>query len=251
MIAREMPEYEERIGSVDEPLLPATDIVARYEALSVADHPLFVDLASKPVDLSALWLLVANMRAGISSGFVVWLAMTIARVEDRRIGSLVAKQLDDELGSGQFPQIHSVLLDRFVAALEPWRLDGPDSKILDAGQHLLEEAGSPFYAKDPYESVGALISGEIFANRMDHCLGVEIRRQDKLSEEALTWLTIHETLEEHHAQDSGELALLIPQKGPELAATWRGAEAQWSCLWRFLDRVQATRVEHASRARSS
>lgn len=240
-----------RTNDVAEPLSSALEIVRRYERLSVAEHPLFVDLSRQPVDLSALWLLVANVRAGVSSGFVVWLAMTIARVDDRRIGSLVAKQLDDELGSGDFRRIHSVLLDQFVAGLQPFRLDGPDEQLLYPGERMFEEARAPFYAEHPYESVGALITGEIFANKLDHCLGDQIRRQHQLSEAVLTWLTIHETLEEHHAQDSGELALLVPNKGPELAATWRGAEAQWACLWRFLDRVHATRLEHLSAARSS
>jgi len=229
----------------------ATEIVERYERLEVEEHPFFVDLIARPVDMGALWLLMANLRAGISRDFVVWLALTIARVEDRRIGSLVAKQLHDELGSGDARRIHSLLLDKFVTALEPWQLEGRPGQWLHAGERLLEEAGAPFHAEHPYEGVGALITGEIFANKMDRCLGDQVRRQSQLSDEALTWLTIHETLEAHHADDSGALALLVPTAGPALAATWRGAEAQWACLWNFLDRLQRARLEQLSVGKSS
>jgi pyrroloquinoline quinone (PQQ) biosynthesis protein C len=219
----------------------AQALIARFEQRSVAEHPLFVELAARPVDLSALWLLMANLREGISREFVVWLALTIARVDDRRIGSLVAKQLDDELGSGDFTRIHSRLLDRFVDALSPWRLEERTAQLLTPGKLLHQEARAPFYAEHPYESVGALITGEIFANKMDHCLGDQVRRQDRLPEIALTWLTVHETLEENHADDSSKLAALVPGEGPALTATVRGAEAQWDSLWRFLDRIHQLR----------
>ena len=84
---------QERRG-VDAP----TSIVDFYEAIEVADHPLFVTLASRPVDLSALWVLVANMNEGISPNFVRWLATTIARIDNSRLASLLAKQLADEIG---------------------------------------------------------------------------------------------------------------------------------------------------------
>jgi pyrroloquinoline quinone (PQQ) biosynthesis protein C len=233
-------------GTTDTSAPSAQEIVARYQRLSVAEHPLFADLAKRPVDMSALWLLMANLREGISRDFVIWLAVTISRVDDRRIGSLLAKQLDDELGSGDFTRIHSLLLDQFVSALSAWRIEAPHDLLLRPGQKLLEEARVPFYADQPYEAVGALIVGEIFANKMDTCLGNQLRRQQSLSEEQLIWLTIHETLEANHAADSGELALLVPRQGQELAATWRGAEMQWESLWRFLDRVQNVRSALAS-----
>jgi pyrroloquinoline quinone (PQQ) biosynthesis protein C len=226
-----------------ETLAQARDIVARFERLSVAQHPLFVSLSRDVVDMSTLWLLMANLRAGISRDFVIWLALTIARVEDRRIGSLLAKQLDDELGKGDVEAIHSTLLDHFVDALARWRIEGAEQRLLSPGHKLLEEARAPFYAEDPYEAVGALIVGEIFANKMDRCLGDQIRRQGALSEKELTWLTLHETLEANHAEDSGELAQFVPEGGAALAAAWRGADAQWASLWRFLDRVHALRDE--------
>jgi pyrroloquinoline quinone (PQQ) biosynthesis protein C len=217
--------------------LPADRIVEKYERLEVSAHPLFVRLKSEPVDLRAIWFLVANLRAGISGYFVPWLATTIARIDDRRIASLIAKQLADELGNGEFTEIHSVLLDRFLAGLERWQPRNVSPEMLMPGRTMAERATTLFHASDPYEGVGALIVGEIFAKKMDRCLGDEIRRQDAIPSDALKWLILHETLEVDHAEDSGALAELIPKQGPSLAATWCGAIAEWEVLWNFLTDV--------------
>ena len=70
-------------------------------------------------------------------------------------------------------------------------------------------------------------------------MGEELRRQNALSRETLTWLDLHENLEIEHAQDSYELAVLVPEQGPQLSAAWRGARDEWNALWGFLDQVQA------------
>jgi hypothetical protein len=215
----------------------ATAIVDEYEAVDVSAHPLFVLLAEQPVNLTALWILVANMNAGISPNFVRWLALSIARMKDDRISSLVAKQLDDELGNGKAEKIHRVLLERFVAGLEPWSPRKSEARELRAGHRLAALAGEVFDTGAPYEAIGGLIVAEIFAKKMDHCLGSEIRRQSLVPREALVWLDIHEVLEENHAADSYELALLVPDGGPALAAAWQGARKLWAAMWGFLDDV--------------
>ena len=215
----------------------AEEIVDHYERIDVAGHPFFAWLQQRPVDLASLWILVANLHAGISRDFVIWLAQTIARVEDRRIASVLAKQLNDELGNSQFDQIHSHLLRRFLDGLDPWRPAGSEAALLLPGRSLGQRATELFSRADPYEAVGALIVGEIFAKKMDRCLGEEIRRQDAIAAEALTWLVIHETLEVDHADDSRALARLIPDSDIVLSSTWSGARTQWSQLWDFLDGV--------------
>jgi pyrroloquinoline quinone (PQQ) biosynthesis protein C len=216
----------------------AEALVDDYEKLEVSDHPLFVELRARPVDLTAIWVLMANLAQGISREFVIWLAQTIARVEDRRVASLLAKQLNDELGSGAFDQIHSTLLQRFVDGLEPWRPTLIGNATLGPGRALAEAGSLLFQAHDVYEALGALMVGEIFAKKMDHCVGDEIRRQHALSTEVLSWLTLHETLEIDHADDSRELAALIPDSEPALTALRKGARAQWRLLWEFLDGVR-------------
>jgi pyrroloquinoline quinone (PQQ) biosynthesis protein C len=96
-----------------------------------------------------------------------------------------------------------------------------------------------FGASDPYEGVGALMVSEIFAKKMDACVGDQLRRQNALSRETMHWLDLHENLEVAHAEDSYELAVLVPEQGPKLAAAWRGARAEWNALWGFLNDVHA------------
>jgi pyrroloquinoline quinone (PQQ) biosynthesis protein C len=222
---------------------PAIQIVAEYEARDVADHPLFKRLRAEPVSLEALWFLVANMNAGISPNFVRWLGMTIARLPDYRVSSLIAKQLDDELGHGDFSGIHSVLLEKFVSGLSRWRPERGGENLLRAGECLGERASAVFESAEPYEAVGGLMVAEIFAKKMDRCLGDEIRRQNLVAPEALRWLEIHEVLEVDHADDSGSLAALVPEEGDALSATWRGARGLWDAMWGFLDDVEQLAFE--------
>jgi pyrroloquinoline quinone (PQQ) biosynthesis protein C len=223
---------------------PAEAFVREFEARDVSGHALFSRLRARPVDPGALWLLMANLQSGVSRSFVVWLARTIEAIDDPRIASLIAKQLNDELGNGQFDEIHSALLQRFVRALERWRPVEADDTTLEPGRrmHAAEDA---LFGSEPYARVGALVSGEIFANKMDRCVGDEIRRDNAIEASALRWLELHETLEAYHASDSLELARLVPPGGPAFAAMTRGAQRHWEILWRFLDEVheQLLRVE--------
>jgi pyrroloquinoline quinone (PQQ) biosynthesis protein C len=228
------------VAAVDPKRLePATRIVEQYEAVDVSSHPLFATLASEPVNLEALWVLVANMNAGISPNFVRWLALTIATIPDQRLASLLAKQLDDELGNGRFDKIHRVLLERFVEGLGAWRPERAVGRPLEAGERLAARASEVYDTGKPYEAIGGMIVAEIFAKKMDHCLGNEIRRQDRVPKDALLWLDIHEVLEEDHAADSLNLAVLVPAHGPALVSTWQGARKLWAAMWGFLDDVRA------------
>lgn len=218
-------------------LPPASEIIRCCPVESVADHPLFSSLRSNPVDMSSLWVLVANTHAGISPNFVRWLATTIARVPDRHIACLVAKQLFDELGNGQPERVHATLLERFVQALEPWQPPGETDRTW-AGRTLAAATTPLFEQGHPFTAIGALIVAEVFANEMDRCLGEEVRRQDLLAEDALTWIRLHEVLEVEHCEDSGQLAALVPQRSEVLRATWEGARSQWTALGQFLDDVK-------------
>jgi len=145
--------------------LPAEEIVARCQRADVSRHPYFVALARGPVDLQAVYLLMANLREGISRYFVAWLARTIERIEDRRAACLLAKQLNDELGSGDVSQIHGLLLDRFVSALSPWRPPGDDEMLLRAGRSLAEDGARPFARPTPTKDWARSSSGRFSPKR--------------------------------------------------------------------------------------
>ena len=228
---------EDQVGEDEAPPSPL-EIVDEYEALEVSRHPFFVRLAEGSVNLGAIWLLMANLDQGISGHFVHWLARTIARTDDKKMACFLAKQLNDELGNGDVQQIHSILLDRFIAGLEPWRPKNESrDALLEAGRRLAVIGARPFFTDALYEAIGALMVGEIFAKKMDHSVGDHMRRQDALSERDMRWLTLHETLEMDHADDSRELALLVPDRPRDHAAVLRGARSQWHALWSFLSDV--------------
>lgn len=221
-------------------LLRAERIVDEYEQYDVAKHALFEELNQQPVDYLALWVLMANLQSSISGHFVRWLANVIQRIDDQRIASLLAKQLNDELGNGDFRQMHSVLLERFVSGLAAFCPRVVEQDVFSAGRGLLSALSETFNAKDPYEGVGALMVSEIFAKKMDKCVGDQLRRQSAIPRDTLHWLELHEQLEIDHADDSRELAALVPAQGSHLTAAWRGARAEWAALWGFLDEVHAT-----------
>lgn len=216
---------------------PAEEIVSRYRRVEVADHPFFITLAQRPVDLEGVYLLMANLQQGISGSSVTRLAGTIARVVDSRVAALLTKQLNDELGGGDLSRIHSVLLEHFVTALSPWCARADDEALMGAGRRLARDGARPFLASNPYESLGALMVGAIFAEKMGACLAHDMRRQLLVVGHSLRWLELHETPKARHAWDPRELAELLPKEGPSLSATWRGAIDQWGTLWRFLDDV--------------
>jgi pyrroloquinoline quinone (PQQ) biosynthesis protein C len=218
----------------------AESIVDEYERYEVSQHPFFERLRRNPVDHTALWLLMANLQCSISGHFVRWLAYVIEHIDDPRIASLLAKQLNDELGNGDFTRIHSLLLEHFVDALGAWRPREHSSELMTAGGALLARMTEIFGRSEPYDAIGALMVSEIFAKKMDSCVGDELRRQTAVSGSALIWLNLHECLEVDHAEDSRELAVLVPPRAPQLTAAARGARDEWDALWSFLDQIDAT-----------
>ena len=109
------------------------EIVNYHEQHPITEHPFFQRLKREPVNLTYLWILLANMGKGTAKNFARHLISLIARVEDERIRCILVKQLNDELGEGDFSRAHSVLFDKLLAALDPWRpLEVTDSEAFGA-----------------------------------------------------------------------------------------------------------------------
>jgi pyrroloquinoline quinone (PQQ) biosynthesis protein C len=217
---------------------PAEEIARYYERNSMADHPLFQRLQREPVDLRCLWLLLANARIGIVQGFARRLASVTARVPDERLRCLLAKQLNDELGNGDFTRAHHLLFDGLLAGLDRWRPAQVTDETLVAGRALGERLESIYSDPDPFVGVGAAMVIEIYGKQVDLQTGRELRRQHALDPESLTWLTLHEELELEHADESMEMARLI-EPGAALHGAWRGARATCAASWAFFDDVYA------------
>jgi pyrroloquinoline quinone (PQQ) biosynthesis protein C len=212
---------------------PATEIIDHFEAHSIADHPFFARMRREPVRLEVLARVLANFRVGITRDFPRRLAWLTARAGDDRIRSLLAKQLNDELGSGDFMRAHSGLFERMLTVVSPWALPETD-ELLAPGFVFGEELERTYVKADPYEGLGASLVAEVHGKQVDTAIADQFRRQDQIPPSELEWLHLHETLEVEHVDESMDLARLIPT-GPASEAAWRGAKALSTAARTFFD----------------
>jgi DMATS type aromatic prenyltransferase len=237
-----------RAGTVAEPVPrprgpSLRQLVDRFEGRDrITHHPFLRRLRREPVHLPHLWRLLASFQISISQGFAKWLAGIVARVDDDRIRCVLADQLNDELGRGVFERAHVRLFAQMMDVLAPFRppLDDDDepASLLAPGRALVPRLAAIYCAPDPFESVGAVIAGEIFGKQIDQFLGEEFRRQTVIDPRSLAWLTLHETLEVAHADASRQLADLVPAYAADVAQ--RGAIGIYLAGWAFLDALYAS-----------
>jgi DMATS type aromatic prenyltransferase len=202
------------------PTTPA-EIVERFERESLADHPFMRRLRREPVDLFKLWKLMKNAQIGIINGFSRRLSQVVAKIEDDRIRSILAHQLNDELGNGNFERAHSQLFGKLVLGLDRWKADVTDEALLAPGKVLSQRLEEIYLSSDAFEGVGATMVIEIFGRQVDMFFGDEFRRQKEVDPKSLEWLNMHEELEIEHSAESLDLAHLVPAAC--LPAAWRGA----------------------------
>lgn len=219
---------------------PAEEIVRRYEHdITLKDHPFFRRLGREPVNLSHLWLVLANFWEAIVKEFPSRLSRVVAKLEDDAARCLIVKQLNDEMGEGDFSRAHKALYRKMVQALEPYRMQGDEAELLAPGREFGRRLGEHLFSPGDHETIGAMMMIEIYGSQTDTRLGMEFRRQQLLDPTALTWLNLHETLEVDHAGDSLKLARLLPTEGPGLAAAWRGASGVVAASQAYFDGLYA------------
>ncbi len=230
--------------------LPATEIVRRYEHdVVLENHPFMEMLRRNPVDLASLWLVLANFWEGIVHDFPARVAHVVAKLDDDKIRCLFAKQLNDELGDGDYSRAHKPMYQRLVDAVAAHRVPGDLAPLLEPGRQLGKDFGVQIFDPDPYVAIGAMLIIEVWGKQTDLQLGAQFRRQDVISHDALHWLHLHEELEVDHAEESMTVATLLPSPdaGPEaqkqLEAVWRGARGIADAAWLFFDRLHAIRFQ--------
>jgi pyrroloquinoline quinone (PQQ) biosynthesis protein C len=213
------------------------EIVRSSERDPLTWHPFFQRMQREPVQLPHMWRLFTNIRSGLSAHFPRRLAAVVARVTDERIRSLLARQLDEELGEGDYTKAHLVLFDELLAGLLPYRPDAVDELDLEAGRALAERLEVPYADGNGHVGVGAAMVIEIFGKQVDRFVAAQFRRQDQVPPALLTWLHLHESLELEHAEESMTLARLVPDDGAAQAAVARGARAVADAGWEFFDHM--------------
>ena len=213
-----------RFASPHRPRTPES-LVARYETTEkIADHPLFRRLAREAPAAAPIWTILANNWVGIGDGFPSWLGNLVARVPDDRMRAILAKQLADEEGDGIPGKAHRILFQHMLADLEPFAPSGDREALLAPGRRLAKELAAHYLARPTLEAVGGTLVMEVFGKQVDRRIGDLLRRETGVDTASLTWLVLHETLEEDHAGESVDLARLVPTDAASQEAVCRGAE---------------------------
>ncbi len=213
-------------------------LVRRCDAAPITEHPFWQRLAREPFEMRPLALFLFNIREAITRGFARRLASVVARVEEDDIRSILAKQLNDELGDGDPLRTHKILFERFVDGLGAWAPDETTgAPELAPGRELGRAQEELYLGRSAYEGVGATLVMEVFGKQADQFMGAQLRRdRETLPATVTEWLTLHEELENEHADESHDLARRIP-KGSKATLAARGASEVRAACWSFLDGV--------------
>jgi len=142
--------------------------------------------------------------------------------------------LHEELGSGDYTRTHRRLFLKLLEALAPWRPAHTDARAAQPGLQLSENLEAAYFDPAPYAGVGAAIVIELLGKQVDQFVADQFRRQEAVGMASLEWLTLHETLEVDHANESLDLASYVEREEDRVAA-WRGGRAVHRAGWRFLD----------------
>jgi DMATS type aromatic prenyltransferase len=214
--------------------LPSLQQMAKhYQDFPLQDHPLFQRVEREPVNQEYLWLLVMNIHDS-AINFTRRLAYLISRIDDRRICSILAKQLNDELGNGNIQHIHVNLYEQLLSAIEPWQIKSSDENMLIHGQEFSRKLEEIYTNPNPYVGLGAAIALEFYAEQFDPWLGGELRKTNiDLSD--MIWVTIHEELEVDHADESLVIVSFISESEANIAAVIQGMEQVSIASWKLFN----------------
>lgn len=108
-----------------------------------------------------------------------------------------------------------------IDGLEPHRPDV--SEPLAPARALSDALELEYVSADPWFGIGASLLVEVFGKQVDTFVAEQFARQKQVAGNTLEWLDLHTVLEVDHADDSAEIAALIPEGEPEDAAL-AGAE---------------------------
>jgi hypothetical protein len=217
----------------------AEEVIQSVSRHNLADHPLLEEIA-RSRNASLLWLLIHNTYQGTSVLFAPWLAWVTAIVEDERARSLLARQLNEELGDGDVNRAHSRLMASFLQAIEPLKPRDLPASLTAPGLALRHELEQLYRSNDQYVALAALMAGEICAHQLIASVGNLLQPHlDRVDRSGLTWLTHHNEVEGGHADESHDLASFVPTAPEPIQSVVRGAFGLHTALWRSMDELLA------------
>jgi hypothetical protein len=132
-----------------------------------------------------------------------------------------------------------VLFQAMLADLEPYAPAGDRDSLLAPGRRFAEGLAHNYLERPALEAIGGTLVAEVYGKQVDQSVGALLRRQRDLDPQSLTWLVLHETLEEDHADESRVLARMTPPEPDARAAVCRGAQELASLGSRYFDDLYA------------
>jgi DMATS type aromatic prenyltransferase len=207
------------------------EVVSHYQEFPLHIHPLFQRLQRESVNKEYLWLLLMNIGDS-ATNFTRRLAYLISRIDDRRICSILAKQLNDELGNGNIDRIHIKLYERLMSAVNPWGIQPFNENMLIHMQEFSQRLEEIYTDNNPYIGLGAAIAFEFYGEQFNPWLGRELRRTN-IDPSDMIWVTLHEKLEVDHADESLVFVRFISESEENVAAAIQGMERVSMVLWRL------------------
>jgi DMATS type aromatic prenyltransferase len=215
--------------------LSIEETALHYDNTSIVDHPFLQRLHREPVNMTHLWLLLANGREAVVAPFVRRLAIAVNRIDNEDIRCILTKQLNEEMGNGDPAQIHLVLFDRLFLALEPHKPASVTEQMLSPGHELSQRLDALFSDPNPYICVGSAIIMEILGKQLDQFMEQEFMMRTTVDRPSLEWLNLHAEIEIEHANESLDLARIVVNSGGDEVATRQGAEMTADGTWNFCD----------------
>jgi pyrroloquinoline quinone (PQQ) biosynthesis protein C len=213
----------------------AQDVVAWVSTHSLSEHPLLQRIAETN-ETGLLWLLIHNTYRGTSVNFAAWLASVTATVEDERARSLLARQLNEEMGDGNVERAHSRLMTGFLSAIDPLRPANVSQALTEPGEVLGQELAQLYLSRSPYRALAALMAGEVCAHQIIASVGQLLTPHLPILDRGkLTWLTHHNEVEGSHADESTELAAFVPSEASALREVVVGALGVHGSLWESMN----------------
>jgi pyrroloquinoline quinone (PQQ) biosynthesis protein C len=213
---------------------PIERMVEFYEQQPLSLHPFFQRSSREVVNVQHMWLMFHNIYGGLSQHFPRRLAHVITGIEDDAIRSMLAEQLHEELGGGDYTRAHRRLFLKLLEALAPWRPSVVVPEMNRPAERLSKSLEAAYFDARPYAGVGASIVIELLGKQVDIFVANQFRRQQAVGMASLEWLTLHETLELDHADESMKMAQRI-QEPADRAAAWFGGRAVHAAGWAFFD----------------
>lgn len=213
------------------PPAPAELVFERYVAESFCLHPFFGRIGRETPDRARDWMLLENLHGAVVGHSARRLAGLVARVDDDRTRSLLARKLDLELGFGDYARSNDERLRRVLASRDRERPGAMVSRF--PGARLSARLDALYSDDHPCVGIGAMLVADLLVREVIDLVGTRWRERElpPVASEwnALVELPRRESME-HALRTAGSIA-----HDTDRRAASRGGDAAHAACWAFLD----------------